>query len=151
MILKIKVAVDMDTRKILRRRGLGASLDATRHIADVIRQLSDPYVPMDQGTLKNTSQVVEQAGQVYILYNRPYAHYQYAGEVYGPNIPIIDKASGAVLGYFSKPQQKKHPTGRPLTYSGAPMRGKAWDKRMMADRGGDVRRELARYVGGKYK
>ena len=151
MRLKIIVKPDIDTKKILARRGLGASHDAAKYIAGVIRKFCDPYVPMDQGMLKNTSQVVEAAGEVYILYNQPYAHYQYMGEIYGPNVPIRDKATGEILGFFSNPNAKKQPTGRPLTYSGAPMRGKEWDKRMMADRGDEVRRELARYVGGKYK
>jgi len=151
MRLQVRIKPDIDTAKILKSRGLGASHDATVHIAGVIRQLCDPYVPMDQGTLKNTAQVIDAAGEVYILYGQPYAHYQYTGEVYGPNIPIRDKATGEVIGWYSNPHIQKQPTGRELTYSGAPMRGKQWDKRMMADRGDDVRRALARYVGGRYR
>ena len=151
MKLSVRVKTDANTKRILSERGLGASKAATLYIAEVIRRLCDPYVPLQQGTLKNTAQVVSSGGQVYILYNTPYAHYQYMGEVYGPNIPIRDEATGAILGYYSRKDIKKTPTGREINYSGAPMRGKKWVERMMADRGGEVRRELARYVGGKYK
>lgn len=151
--MKVRVIVkpDIDTKKILARRGLGASHAAEKHLAKVVRAFCDPYVPMDQSTLKNTAQVVDAAGETYVLYNQPYAHYQYMGEVYGPNIPVHDKATGELVGFFSLPNVEKRPTGRALTYAGAPMRGKQWDKRMMADRGDEVRAEIARYVGGKVK
>ncbi len=151
MIVLGKIQADLEISKILEERGLGASKAATIHIAGVIRALCDPYVPFAQGTLKNTAQVVNDAAGVGILYNTPYAHYQYTGEVYGPNIPIRDAATGTIVGYYSRKDIKKHPTGREINYSGAPMRGKQWEKRMMADRGDDVKRELARYVGGTYK
>lgn len=144
-----RVQVDVDAAKILKSRGLGASHEAEMFLAGVVRQLCDPYVPMDQGMLKNTSLVISEAGEVYILYNQPYAHYQYIGEVYGPNIPIYDKATGELTGFYSPPV--KAPTGRELTYSGAPMRGKMWDKRMMADRGDEVRDSVAKFIRGELK
>ena len=50
-----------------------------------------------------------------IIYPGPYAHYQYVGEGMAGRAP-------------------KHYTGQPLTYHGGALRGKQWDKRMMADR-----------------
>ena len=43
----------------------------------------------------------------------------------------------------------KHYTGAPLTYSGAPMRGAHWERRMMADRGGELTKDVAKYVKGR--
>lgn len=149
MNVRVIVKPDINTRKILASRGLGASHDAEEFLAGVVRAFCDPYVPKDQGTLKNTARVVSAGNDVYVLYNQPYAHYQYVGEVYGPNIPIRDKATGEIIGFYSPPV--KHPTGRELTYSGSPMRGRLWDRRMMADRGDEVGMALAGYVGGKYK
>lgn len=151
MNLKLTVTADIDTAAILDKRGLGASLDAAMHLAETARDLCDPYVPMEEGTLKNTARIVKSGGRVYIVYGQPYAHYQYTGEVYGPNRPIRDKATGEVLGFYSDPGAPKYPTGRELTYSGSPLRGKEWDKRMIQDRGNELGRELARYVGGKYR
>lgn len=127
----MKVHVDADTRKILRERGLGESNRAALYAADRVMKYCDPYVPMASGTLKNTAYVeAGMIGGAEVVYNQPYAHYQYYGEVMAGSAP-------------------KQYTGVPLTYNGAPMRGAFWEKRMMADRGGDVTRDVARYVKGR--
>lgn len=51
-----------------------------------------------------------------------YARYQYNGEVYGPNHPII--RNGTIVGWYSTPGPgSKHPTGREL---GVPGEWKGW-------------------------
>ena len=132
MKLKLNVHADVNTAKILRERGLGASMKASKFLASTVRRFCAPYVPRQQGPLNDTSRIVETIGAAAIEYNQPYAHYQYYGEVMAGPAP-------------------KHYTGVPLTYNGAPMRGKEWEKRMMADRGRDVVRALAVYVGGRIK
>ena len=62
-----------------------------------------------------------------IIYPGPYAHYQYVGEVMAGRAP-------------------KHYTGQAINYHGAPMRGKQWDKRMMADKGKEVERNFENYL-----
>ena len=47
-------------------------------------RMCDPYVPMDTGTLAQTTEITSEG----VRYTQPYAHYQYEGLVYGPNIPI---------------------------------------------------------------
>lgn len=49
----------------------------------------------------------------------PYARYQYNGEVYGPNLPIIRQ--GTIVGWYSR--KPKHPMGREL---GVPGEWKGW-------------------------
>ncbi len=149
MKLNVTVHTDIDTREILASRGLGANHAAEKFMAGVVRAFCDLYVPMREGILKNTAEVVDMGANVYLVYPSPYAHYQYAGEVWGPNIPIYDKATGVLTGFYSPPV--KHPTGRELTYSDSPMRGKLWDVRMMADRGDEVGKAVADYVGGVYR
>ena len=73
----------------------------------------DPLIPFQQGALRNSVNYPQGIYGGEIEYNTPYAHYQYMGEVYGPNIPIRD-AEGNITGWFSPP--KKNPTGRPLQY-----------------------------------
>ena len=41
-----------------------------------------------------------------VYYNSPYAHYQFEGIVYGPNIPIFE--NGVIVGWWSRPN--KQPT-----------------------------------------
>jgi hypothetical protein len=75
----------------------------------------EPLIPFRQGALRNSQSYPEGVDGDWIEYNTPYAHYVYAGEIYGPNIPIKD-SEGNITGWFSPPGQKKKPTGRPLTY-----------------------------------
>lgn len=126
----MKVKTDIRPAAILRARGLGDSDRARVFLANEVARLSDPYVPMQQGILKNTKQIAG-SGRT-ITYLGPYAHYQYVGEVMAGRAP-------------------KHYTGKPLTYHGSPMRGPEWDKRMMADRKDDLTQSVANHVGGKPK
>ena len=124
--MKVTVKVDVDTAAIMRRRGLGGDNRAQVYLASEVKRLSDPYVPMQQGLLKNQA-VVASDGST-LTYTQPYAHYQYYGEAMAGRAP-------------------KQYTGKPLTYHGAPMRGKQWDKRMMADKSDDLTKNLKTYIG----
>ena len=73
----------------------------------------EPLIPFQQGALQGSVNYPDGIYGGVIEYNTPYAHYQYEGEIYGPNIPIYD-GNGKLTGYFSPP--KKNPTGRPLHY-----------------------------------
>ena len=91
-------------------------------------RMMDPYVPFktDLGNMQVTPE--------YVRYDTPYAHYDYVGEVYGLNIPIIE--NGIIVGWFSLPDEdtgKKHPTGRRLQFS-KPQASDHWDKAMLADK-----------------
>ena len=119
--IKIK-RTNINYAKILKKRGLGSDNKARLFLASEVAKLSDPYVPMREGILKNT-RIIASDGRN-IKYPQCYAKKQYEG---------VSKS------------------GRPFRYNGAPMRGREWDKRMMADRGQDVVRGLAKFVGGKPK
>ena len=73
----------------------------------------DPLIPFQQGALRNSVNYPQGIYGGEIEYNTPYAHYQYQGEIYGPNYPIRD-SQGNITGFYSPP--KKNPTGRPLQY-----------------------------------
>jgi len=122
----MKIKVDINTAKIMKRRGLGGDNRAQVYLASEVKRLSDPYVPMQQGILKNTAVVAGDGSN--ITYVQPYAHYQYYGEAMAGRAP------------------KKY-TGNPLTYHGAPMRGKQWDKRMLADKSTELVNNLKVYIG----
>ena len=140
--MKINPKVNIDPAAILRTRGLGDSSAARKHLANTVRRLSDPYVPMQQNALKDSAQIIDEGRG--ILYNQPYAHYQYVGEIMGPN---YTDGKGR---FWSGKAPKKY-TGRDIKYHGGQMRGKQCDKRMMANRGEEVVEDLANFVGGKRK
>ena len=97
-----------------------------------LARMCDPYVPMDSGTLAQTTEITPQ----HVKYLVPYAHYMYTGIIFGPNIPIRDKETGEITGWFSIPGMQKTSTGRPISYSTEvhPLATKQWDKAMLRDR-----------------
>lgn len=125
--MKISVKTDINTKKIMAARGLGSSGKVQKHLASEVARLSDPYVPMQQGALKNQKQIASDGSQ--IVYPGPYAHYQYYGEVMAGRAP-------------------KQYTGRELTYNGAPMRGARWTERMLADKRHEIEKNIENYIKG---
>lgn len=87
-------------------------------------RLYKDYVPMAEGDLYNRVTIAPKE----ITHNAPYAHYQYEGIVYGPNIPITE--NGTVVGFFSPPGKPKSKTGRKLKYNKGlhPKASAKWDK-----------------------
>lgn len=130
--MKIK-SVNITPSKILKKHGLGGDNRARKYLATSVAKYCDPYVPMSGGSgahMKNQKKIAPDGSTV--TYPGPYAHYQYVGEAMAGTPP-------------------KHYTGKPLQYHGAPMRGREWDKRMLADRGKDLVRDFAAYLGGRAK
>lgn len=72
MSTKIKLKID-PADKILLKRSLNKNGDGQKFFTHEVRRLSDPYVPMRTGNLKNN--VSELEGE--IIYNAPYARRQY--------------------------------------------------------------------------
>lgn len=124
--MSVRVTVKIDAQKILADRGLGRSNKVQKYLASEVVRLSDPYVPMQQGMLKNQRQISSDGSQ--IVYTQPYAHYQYYGQVMAGRAP-------------------KHYTGDKLTYNGAPMRGARWTERMIADKSKEIERNIEKFIG----
>ena len=131
----IKVSMDEALRNKLSELNTAQTMLA---IHNQLAKMCDPYVPMQEGTLAQTVQISPSS----VTYTQPYARYQYYGEVYGPNIPIVE--NGEIVGWFSPPGQKKHPTGRYMTHSTEkhPLASSFWDKAMLRDH----RDEFEQYI-----
>lgn len=111
MIIRTRVGnVDamLNTNRIERNIREAQKLLNEQVVAD-----SDPFVPFQQGALRGNVIYPDGIYGGLIEYNTLYAHYQYYGEVYGPNIPIRD-SEGNIVGWYSPPS--KQPTGKDLTY-----------------------------------
>lgn len=120
----MKITSQIPVGEILNRRGLGDSVEARRYLAGRVIAYCAPYVPKQQGTLRNTAQV--SPGGTQVIYPQPYAHYQYTGIV-----------------MTGKP--KKHYTDRKIRNN---VGGPQWDKRMLEARANDLERAMAEYLGG---
>ena len=94
--MKVTVKVDIDTAKIMRQRGLGGDFGAQRFLASEVVRLCDPYVPMQQGMLKN-QRIIAQDGSS-VTYTQPYAHYQYYGEAMAGRAPKKYTGNKLVVG-----------------------------------------------------
>ena len=135
-----------DEQEILEKFGLEKGGRVQQAIDQSVIDYCHPYTPASPDrTLEFSVQAATKVGSGQVVWDTPYAHYQYMGIVYGPNIPIIQ--DGVLMGWFSPPGRKKYPTDRQLTYDTAqnPMAGSHWFERMKADRLNDIL-DVARHV-----
>jgi hypothetical protein len=132
----MNVKINLDTaNQMLAKRGLIPTGQAQKFFTMTCAKEMDPYVPMQQGTLKNTRII----GQDTVKYNTPYAKFQFHGKV-------MIAPSGST---WARKGERKEATIMNLTYHGAPKRGFYWERRMWADKKVKVLRQVAAYVGGR--
>ena len=134
-------------QELLQKFGLEIGGRVQKAIDQSVIDYCQPYVPASPDrTLEFSAQVSTEIGSGEVIWNTPYAHYQYMGIVYGPNIPILQ--DGVLMGYFSPPGRPKQPTDRELTYdtSQNPLAGSHWFERMKADRLNDILDEARRVM-----
>ena len=102
-------------------------------------KLYSPYVPFESGTLRDSVTIAPNT----ITHNAPYAHYQYTGDVYGPNYPITQ--NGVRVGYYSPTNRPKHPTGKRLKYKN-PKAAAKWDQVAAATQAPKLISSLQAYI-----
>lgn len=85
-------------------------IDINKKIGDAI----NPYVPKRSGALQDSMEVFEDR----IVWGKglAYAQYQFGGQVYGKNYPIV--RNGTIIGWYSKKGVKKTPTRREIGVPG---------------------------------
>ena len=113
-----RIRVKLDSTALQERLLSVVDRESTRRgINQIVGEMTNKYVPAKTGALRDSMK----AGPKTITWSAPYARYQYYGEVYGPNFPI--ESGGNIVGWFSRPGEKKVPTGREL---GIPGEWKGW-------------------------
>ena len=123
--MKVVATLD-DVGTMLRKRGLEPNGYVQKLLTMDVYRLSEPYTPFQQGFLAHKTHVADD----HIIYNSPYSHYQWVGEVLAGRAP-------------------KRYTGKDIDYHGAPMRGKEWTKRMWQDKKNVIINDIANAAGGK--
>jgi Minor capsid. len=124
----MKLTYELDsTEELLKKRGLDSHGRAQKMLTSEIYRQSQPYTPFQQGVLAHGP--ANEVADDYIVYNTPYAHYQWKGEVMAGKAP-------------------KHYTGKPINHHGAPKRGKEWTRRMWADKKSVILDKIAKEAGG---
>lgn len=129
----------INAEQFIKKHGVGDGGHVQKAVdAAVIRECF-PYLPFDEGILAGSANTATEIGSGEVVYDTPYARYLYYGEVYGPNIPIVE--NGEIVGWRSPPE--KYPTGRELQFSTDknPLAGSHWFDRAMVDHKDDVLKE----------
>ena len=111
--------------------GLEPDGSAQKFFTNELTRLSDSYVPMNNGVLKD-SVLMEKDGTG-IIYNTPYARYHWYGKLAVD--PVTGKGAFFKEGYgfWSRPNTKKVITNTDMQYQGAPIRGPRWIERCFID------------------
>lgn len=86
------------------------SREARTAVNEIYKEYINKHVPMDTGRLRETAVANSQS----VTWTAPYAHYQFEGIVYAPNIPQI--VDGAIISWDSR--GAKTPTDRKLGVPG---------------------------------
>lgn len=150
--LKVKaVHMPKDAADLLRRCNINKGGLVQQVIDKTVIDYNLEYAPWETGALAKSAYGATQIGSGKVIYPGPYAHYQYYGEIYGPNIPVFEDDSGIPTRYFSPKGQKKHPTGRSLKYATDvnALAGPFFFERMKADRMQDILQEAKNVAGIK--
>lgn len=108
------------TSEIKARLGLEPNGRVQKFFQNACYRYMDKYVPMDQGDLRT---IVDLNNPNYIIYESPYARYQYYG--------MREDGSHVVKNYTT------------------PGTGPYWDKRMVSAEMDDLVKEVQDFVGGK--
>lgn len=122
----INVEAKIDVKKLLRQfEQLTTDETAMLEIYNLFAKLIEPWVPMDNGILAHGYEITPN----YLRYPGPYAHYQYMGIVYGPNIPLFDD-TGELIGFYSPPQKYPKEPEQEIIYNKEKHEhaSKEWDK-----------------------
>lgn len=135
--------------EMIHNLGLEEGGEAQRFFTNEVWRLSDDYVPMDSGNLKNNSSM--SLDGTYITYESIYSKYQWYGVLMvDPNYLVgafqLTKY-GIQVGFFSRPGVSKilDPNGRALNNING-LRGPYWTQRMWADRHEQIEKALQDYI-----
>lgn len=132
--------LSLDTRRIIERLGLTERGRVQRVACEEILRLSDPYVPLSEGYLRDTGHV---ENNTEIVWNGPYAHYMYEGIVYeDPHLHCAGFRTEN--GWRSRKDVEKVPSDRVLHYNNGSRRGDHWVDRMMNNGGREKVEEAVR-------
>lgn len=108
-------------------------------MANEMKRFMDPYVPAQNLVLAQNVSIYTEREVGVVEYRSPYAHYQYAGELY------VSSKTGSP---WASEGEYKVPTGESLEYSKFrhPLATSHWDKAAVTARGDDLTRAMQNYV-----
>lgn len=114
--MSTNIRVNIDVKKIIREYSAKRK-KAKMMLKNEIIKDCDPFVPMLNGYLKNSPLKSIKTDDDFIVYNSPYARYQYYGILMVDPITLKGAFFDPDYGYWSRPGVSKITTSIPLHYS----------------------------------
>ena len=102
---------------------------AQKVVDSAVLRYSQPYIPLETGTLFRSGNIATKIGSGEVIWNAPYARFLYYGKV------MIGVNTGSP---WAKKGERKKVTDRDLKYHGGGKRGKMWFERMKGDHKQDI-------------
>lgn len=142
----MKVTYDFDAKRCIKNLGLDESGRVQQVVTNEVINLSEPYVPFDEGNLAASVRIENGTD---VVWRTPYSHYMWGGIVYED--PILHCAGFQVEdgGWRSRKGSQKVPTNRKLEYQNGSLRGPMWVPRMLQNGGARRIEDKARKAVGK--
>ncbi|MCM1190770.1 MAG: minor capsid protein [bacterium] len=138
--MSVKVTHNFNVGKCLSALGVEKRGRVQRRVANEILRLSGPYIPFDQGGLSGSGHI---EGDTDVVWNTPYAQYQWNGIVYED--PKLHCAGFKTEnGWRSRKGVQKVPTARTMEYRNGNLRGSHWADRMLQNGGLEQVEQAAR-------
>ena len=114
--ISIKVDDSDLTEKQLDFLAKCSSPEVRRHISEMLIPFINQYVPAQSGELRRSARATAR-GITWGNEDIAYAHYQYEGDIYKPNLPITEKGSGkngTIVGWYTPEGTTKHRSGEKM-------------------------------------
>lgn len=130
--MAVEFDCNFDLKECIRTLGLEEKGRVQQVVAHEVLELSDVYVPFDQGVLRDSGKVDDNGTDV--VWNTPYAQYMWNGIVYED--PELHCAGFETEdGWRSRKYVKKVPTERSLQYHNGNLRSAEWVEKMLQNGG----------------
>lgn len=145
--MKVKVHFPSEDQ-IVQSFGLEEGGDVQLFFTNEVMRLSDDYIPMNSGNLKNNTSV--KSDRTGYTYESIYAQYQWYGKLMVDPITLKGSFFSPRYGHWSRPNTPKimDPQGRDLNNTNG-LRGPYWTERMWADRGDEIISSLNKFIKTK--
>ncbi len=140
------------TQSMLKNTGLDDGGRAQQQLDESFLKYCDDYVPVKNRVLLGSGRNSTTIGSGEIVWNTPYARYQYFGEL------MVDPETGKGAffsptytgenrdGFWSRKGVQKVRSGRKLKYHGGGRRGRMWGERAWADHQDEIIAEVQSVV-----
>lgn len=131
--MAVNYSCDFNLNDCIRTLGLNKGGRVQQVVTEQVLQLSETYIPFDQGDLMASGDIIE--NDTVVVWDTPYAQYMWNGILY------VDEETGSP---FAPKYAEKVPTDKKLEYHNGNLRSSKWVERMLQNGGLEKIEQAAR-------